>query len=129
MIVIDASVLVPALIGSSSLIPDRIAGEDCFAPHVIDAEVGNALRRMVRTGRLDETRAERSLLALREIEIVRYAHAPLLSRAWGLRNNLTFYDALYLALAEALDAPLLTLDSAFAAVPGSAAIVEVAPPI
>lgn len=126
MIVIDASTVVDVLVGEGRAV-ERMAGEDLAAPHLMDAEVGNVLRRQVLEGLLIARRGGEALKDLGQLEILRYEHVGLLLRAWALRENLTFYDALYMALAEALEAPLVTLDSRLGGTPGTSAIVEVIP--
>lgn len=106
-------------------VADRLADEDLAAPHLIDAEVGHALRGMVGRTVIDESLARGMLGDLADVEIVRFGHTALLPRAWELRENLTIYDALYIALAEAMDVPLVTLDKGLAGVPGTSATVEV----
>ena len=83
------------------------------------------LRRLAFGGKLTEGVAEVALGELAALEIDRWEHPPLLRRAWALRGNVTIYDGLYVALAEALDAPLLTLDGRLAGAPGIAATIEV----
>jgi predicted nucleic acid-binding protein len=98
-----------------------------WAPHLVDAEVGHALRRGVRSGRIE---AEAARLALEELALMpvrRARHRPLIPRAWELRDNLSFYDALYVALAEILDQPLLTFDARMAKASGIRAAIEVLP--
>lgn len=113
MIVIDASALAPALADDG---PDgtaargRLLGERIAAPEIIDLEVASVLRRAVRVGELDGRRAEQALDDLRALPLTRASHRPLLSRVWELRDDLTSYDAAYVALAELLEAPLLTAD-------------------
>lgn len=126
MIVIDASTVVDVLVGEGRAV-ERMADEDLAAPHLMDAEVGNVLRRQVLEGLLTAQRGGEALEDLGQLEILRYEHVGLLLRAWAFRENLTFYDALYMALAEALEAPLVTLDSRLAGAPGTSAIVEVIP--
>jgi predicted nucleic acid-binding protein len=94
------------------------------APHLLDIEATHALRRYVREREVTELRADEALQTLIELRIVRHRHTALLRRAWELRHHLTAYDAIYVALAEALDAPLLTCDAKIAAAPGHHAIVE-----
>jgi predicted nucleic acid-binding protein len=120
MIVIDSSSAVDTLLGSE-FAEDidahvRAHDYDLHAPHLIDAEIGQAIRGHSLAGALDGSDAERALIALEQIPIERYAHRPLLMRAFDLRSNVTFYDALYLALAEALEATLLTRDAELAKV-------------
>lgn len=128
MIVVDSSVLIEVAVGSAQA-KERIADEDLCAPHLIDVEVGNALRRMVMAGRIGDPESRRTLRGLAVVEIHRYEHTHLLARAWELRNNVTFYDAMYIALAEALDVTLLTCDGALAGVPRNRALVEILPSV
>jgi predicted nucleic acid-binding protein len=88
------------------------------APELIDLEVTAVLRRQVLAGRLDQHRAELALEDLSRLQIQRAAHLPLLARIWTLRDNLSAYDAAYVALAEALDVELLTADARLASAPG-----------
>ncbi len=97
------------------------------APYLLDAEVGQAVRRLTLQGQFMVPRARAALAALTVLPIRRYPHGWLLPRAFELRENATIYDGLYLALAEALGAPLLTCDAALAGVPGCDATVEVLP--
>lgn len=130
MIVCDASAAVELVLATPSFghrAAQHIvsAGGRLHGPHLLDAEVGQAVRRFVLRGTLTRRRGARALARLRTLAITRHPHAPLLSRAFDLRANATFYDALYLALAEALGAPLLTADAALAHVPGHRARVIV----
>lgn len=101
-------------------------GQVLHAPHLLDVEVTQVLRRFERTGSLAATRAEEALDDLRALRVVRHPTLALLGRVWGLRENLSAYDALYVALAEALEAPLLTTDRRIARAPGHTAEVVVA---
>ncbi|HST56067.1 MAG TPA: type II toxin-antitoxin system VapC family toxin [Solirubrobacteraceae bacterium] len=96
-----------------------------WAPHLIDAEIGHVLRRGVQRGELDAARARTALHELGELPLQRVAHGGLLLRAWEMRENLSFYDALYASLAERLDAVLITLDARIERAPGVRARVEV----
>ena len=87
------------------------------APHLLDAEVGQVLRRPVRAGTITPVRAEQALADLCDLPLTRYDHVPLMQLAFALSPNVTFYDALYLALAQAVDATLVTRDQALARVP------------
>jgi predicted nucleic acid-binding protein len=127
-LVVDASLLVEALIGGPGPAVERIKGRQLFAPHLIDVEVANALRRKVATGELAADYAAAAMFVDSHFEITRYPHAGLLARAWELRHNLTMYDAVYIALAEILEVPLVTRDAAMAGVPGTLCAVEVVPP-
>lgn len=130
MIVLDAS-------GSVAYLVDRppgrgvairrglIPGETLHAPHLLDIEVAHTLRRLVLRGELTAGRATAGIEDLRSMPVVRYPHHLLLPRVWQLRHNLTAYDAVYVALAEALGATLLTLDAGIGKAPGHAATVEV----
>jgi predicted nucleic acid-binding protein len=117
VIVLDAGVLVTALADDGvvgAAVRDRLAGEVLAAPELIDLEVASAFRKLVRTERLDAVRAEQALEDLMAVPIRRASHTRLLSRCWELRDNLTQYDAAYVALAEALEATLLTADARLA---------------
>lgn len=128
MPVLDASVLIEYLAGGERAEPARNrllrAGERLWAPHLVDAEVGHVLRRAVRLGELSPTTARTTLDDLRSLPLVRAAHTELLERAWALRSDVTFYGALYLALAERLDMALVTCDARLDRVPGVRAVIE-----
>lgn len=124
MIVLDASVVIDVLVGEARAL-ERLGTEELAVPHLLDAEVGNVIRRKTLNGELGEDVAVQALADLAEIELARYGHVDLLPRAWELRANLTVYDALYVALAEALESPLLTMDARIAGAPGLRAVVEV----
>ena len=129
MIVLDASALLELLLVTDKgrAVAERIAPpeETLHAPHLIDLEVAQVLRRYVARGQLDEPRSRQALADLRDLAPNRYPHHILLERIWELRHNASAYDAAYLALAEALDAPLLTSDARLRAVPDSRAAIEV----
>ena len=132
MIVADASVVVDVLLypdsaAAHSLAPRFARREAICAPHLMDAEVGQALRRFTLRGEISAVRAMQSFDDLAALPIRRYPHTALLPRAFELRSNVTVYDGIYLALAEALGAPLLSCDAALADVPGCAATVEILP--
>jgi predicted nucleic acid-binding protein len=118
MPVVDASVLVELLSGGEQkeVVEERLDAEEyaLWAPHLIDAEVGHALRRGVRLGKLTAEAAGRALWEVDELPVERVEHELLIHVAWGLRDNFSFYDALYVALALMLDEPLLTFDSRLA---------------
>lgn len=95
------------------------------APHLPEVEVTQVVRRFRRRDDLTEERAREALDDLRALPLERYGHGELLGRIWELRQNASVYDAAYLALAEAVDGPLVTRDAALAEVPGSRAAVEV----
>lgn len=127
MIVVDASVVLDLLVRPPDVetVEQRLFEEAAWnAPHLIDLEVAQVLRRWVRAGRLEADRAKRSLDLLDDLPIHRWPHRHLLSRIWDLRENLTAYDGAYAALAEALECPLVTRDVRLAGVPGIRARVE-----
>ncbi|MBA3300760.1 MAG: type II toxin-antitoxin system VapC family toxin [Thermoleophilaceae bacterium] len=123
MIVVDASALAPALADDG---PDgdtartRLRGQALLAPELIDLETASAIRRGLATGHLDARRAGLALTDLHELPLRRAPHRPLLARCWELRENLTIYDAAYVALAELFDVALLTADVRLAKAPGTA---------
>ena len=128
MIVVDASVLLEVLLQTEAagVVEERLFdGSTLHAPHVLDLEVAQVLRRYERAGELSAGRGREALEDLAAFRIERYPHHPFLQRIWALRANATAYDACYLALAEALDAPLVTRDRRLAGVPGHGARVEV----
>jgi len=128
VIVIDASALLEALLQTpaAAAVEERLFGErlPLHAPHLIDLEVTQVLRRYEATGELDAARCRDALDALQDFSLRRYQHDVLLPRVWELRHNLTAYDAVYVALAEALAATLLTRDRHLAAASGHRARVE-----
>jgi predicted nucleic acid-binding protein len=128
VIVVDASALLEVLLNTSAAprVADRLFGSDetLHAPHLIDLEVAQVLRRYAASGALTADRGAQALQDLADFPLVRYPHDLLLPRIWALRHNLTAYDAAYLALAEALEAPLVTRDAALAAARGHIAPVE-----
>lgn len=100
-------------------------GEGLWAPHLVDAEIGHVLRRGVALGELRSSTARAALEDLADLPLKRAGHVGLLARAWALRANVTFYDALYVALAERLDMALVTLDSRLDGAPGIRAVIDV----
>ena len=122
MIVLDASALVELLLHTSTgeLVLARISDPavGLHAPHLADIEVTQVLRRYVQAGEFDESTAAAALQSLRDLDLQRHAHEPLLERVWQLRHNLTAYDAVYVALAEVLDGILLTCDGPLSRAPG-----------
>jgi predicted nucleic acid-binding protein len=128
MIVVDASVVVTALADDGDdgdRARERLSGERLVAPHLIDLEVVSAWRRLAAAGQLDDRRVALAMSDLGALRIERAPHQPLVGRCWELRANLTVYDASYVALAEAVDAVLLTGDRRLAEVPGVRCSVEV----
>jgi predicted nucleic acid-binding protein len=128
VIVIDASALLEVLLGlpASEAVQTRLfrTGETLHAPHLIDIEIAQALRRHAAGGDIAQQRGREALIDLADFSMRRYSHDFLLMRVWDLRNNLSAYDAAYVALAEALDAPLLTRDGRLAAAARRHARVE-----
>lgn len=127
MIVVDASVVAEAVGGSSErnlAALDRITREAALAPHVLDLEVASALRGLVRRGALPASMARAALRHLAVLPVTRCGHRGLLPRCWELRDNLTVYDASYVALAEAAGVTLLTSDRRLAQAPGIRCEVE-----
>jgi predicted nucleic acid-binding protein len=128
MLVVDASCLCEVLIGApgAEAIRDRLAGEsDHAAPHVVDVEVFGVIRREHLRGRLDRTEATQAVQDLAAWPGERFGHRLLLDRAWELRDTIRGWDAMYVALAEALDATLVTTDSRLASASGPACSIEV----
>jgi len=127
--VVDASAAIEWLLQTpkGSVIEAQMfsKGQTLHAPHLLDIEVTQVLRRYARERTVTEARAQEGLQNLLDLRILRHRHTFLLRRAWQLRHHLTVYDAVYVALAEALVAPLLTCDAKIAAAPGHHAIVEV----
>ncbi|WP_354702145.1 type II toxin-antitoxin system VapC family toxin [Paraconexibacter sp. AEG42_29] len=122
----DTSALLQALIGADPAVLERLAGDgDLHAPHLLDVEVLDALRRLVRSGQLGEDRANDALADLRDLAIMRYPHEPLMERMWELRHDLSAHEAAFVALAEGLGMLLVTCDARLAAAPGVGATVEV----
>ena len=128
MIVVDASALIEVLLNtpSGSRITQRLfdGQETLHAPCLLDIEVAQVLRRYALAGELNATRGLQAIEDLSDFPLTRYPHDLFLSRIWELRHNVTAYDAAYIALAEALDAPLLTRDARLASATGHNAIVE-----
>jgi predicted nucleic acid-binding protein len=131
VLVVDASVLVVAL-GDDGADGDRarerLRDEELAAPELIDLEVVSVLRRQLSAGALDARRAQFVVDDLCDLPMQRAPHRPLLPRCWELRDNLTAYDASYVALAEALDSVLLTADTRLANAPGVTCPIEVLRP-
>lgn len=130
MIVVDASVLASALADDGAdgdRARARLRGERLVAPELVDLEVVSVFRRAARSGGLDERRSAQALADLESLPLRRVSHLPLLPRVWQLRENLTVYDAAYVALAEALDAALLTTDDRLRRSRAFACEVEVLP--
>jgi predicted nucleic acid-binding protein len=128
VIVVDCAAVVDALtrVEGSDRLRSRLATQDLHAPTLLDYEVVSALRRLVRRGALSADRAAEALADYDDVALARWsADDALRRRAWALRENLSPYDAAYVALAEALDCPLVTRDARLARAPGHDARVEV----
>jgi predicted nucleic acid-binding protein len=128
VLVVDASVLVTALADDDQdgdQARNRLRGEVLAAPELVDLEVTSVLRRLLLVGRLPSRRAELALADLSDLALRRVPHRPLLARCWELRDNVTVYDASYIALAEALDVVLVTSDQGLSRLPGVWCRVEV----
>jgi predicted nucleic acid-binding protein len=126
-IVLDASVAVRALLSAGEIdrvLRERVRASSCHAPHLIDAEVGSVLRRRAAAGAIDVDSAAAALRAVRNLVTDRYPHTTYAEIAWALRDNLTYYDALYVALAARLRYPLLTADARLARAAGLPCEVE-----
>ena len=125
MIVVDASVLVGAVLGTQAAVVDRLSREPALhAPELLPLEVASALRRFVLAGQVGERVARTALGMVAELPLTLYPHVVLLSRIWELRANLTVCDAAYVALAEALEVPLITSDARLSQAPGIRCSVE-----
>ena len=129
MIVVDASALLEFLLQTAlgarveaRLFRDR---DEFHSPNLADVEVTQGLRRLVRTGEVSPDRAAEAIADLADFDLHRHAHLDFLTRAWKLRENITAYDAVYVALAEALEAPIVTCDAPLAKAPGHRAHIEV----
>lgn len=128
MIVVDASAMLEFLLQTplgtrveARLFRDR---EEFHSPHLVDVEVTQGLRRLVRSGEVTPARAAEAIADLMDLDLHRHAHLDVLTRAWQLRENITAYDAMYVALAEALDATVITCDAPLAKAPGHRAQIE-----
>lgn len=128
MIVVDASAVLETLLRTPAAraVERRLfdPSETLHAPYLLDVEVAQVVRRYAANGEIDDGRGRAALADLADFPLHRYPHDFLLPRVWDLRNNLTAYDAVYVALAEALDATLLTRDKRLAGAPGHQARIE-----
>ena len=128
MIVVDASAVLEVLLQTDrapAVEAELFGGATLHAPHLLDLEVTQVLRRYERAGALSRARSLASLHDFLDLRVERYPHDLFLSRIWELRHNTTAYDAAYLVLAEALDAPLITMDRKLRDLPGTRARVRV----
>lgn len=128
MIVVDASAILELILGTeeAARIGDRLfrPNESWCAPHLLDLEVAQVLRRYAASGEITPERGREALEDLAALPIHRYPHDFLLERVWELRHNVTAYDAAYIALAESLSAPLITRDARLATAPGHHVRIE-----
>ena len=128
MTVVDASVVVELLLRGEESGPawPRLLGEQgpWHAPSLLDVEVLQTLRRYQTRNEILTTQAEEAVATLRSLPLLRYPHEPMIPRIWALRHALSAYDAAYVVLAEALRAPLVTLDARLAASHGHTAAIE-----
>lgn len=110
----------------ASILDSRIlgGGMTLHAPHLLDLEVAQVMRRYTIAGKMRAQRGREALKDLHDLPVTRYPHTILLSRIWELRSNMTAYDAAYVALAEAIGGPLLTRDKRLAGSSGHAAVIE-----
>jgi predicted nucleic acid-binding protein len=129
VIVLDASAAVDWLLQTSAgkQIENRIYSrhESLHAPHLLDLEVGQVLRRLTREGVVLPARADQAVQDLLDMRLTRYPHFTLLPRIWRLRHNLTAYDAAYVVLSETLGAPLITRDARLISASSHTARIEV----
>jgi predicted nucleic acid-binding protein len=128
VIVVDASAVLDVVLrtAGASAIEERLFadGERLHAPHLLDLEVMQAIRRHRLRDAITDARASHAVELLSVLPLTRHEHRSLTNRIWALHHNLTAYDAAYIALAEALDAPLVTRDAKLASAPGHRATVE-----
>jgi predicted nucleic acid-binding protein len=132
MLVVDATCLYEVVADTRHAEPIRqrlAADEDHAAPHLVDVEVLNVIRRHEMQGQLDATAAQQAVDDLHDWPGERFGHRPLLRRAWELRHNVRGWDALYVALAEAVGATLVTLDTRLARATGPTCRIEVVEPV
>jgi predicted nucleic acid-binding protein len=129
VIVVDASALIEVLLNTpvASIVSARIfdEGETLHAPHLVDVEVGQVIRRYALAGALTADRGRQALEDLAAVPMTRYPHDLFLSRIWQMRHSMTAFDAAYVALAEALEAPLVTRDARLGATARRLVRVEV----
>ena len=129
MIVLDASVVLDVVTavtkGREIAVRIEQTDNDFIAPHLIDLEVLQALRRQLRLDQIDHVRATSAVAILRDLPLTRMSHEPIIARIWELRHNWTAYDAAYVALAELMGAALWTSDRKFAGAAGHRAQIIV----
>jgi predicted nucleic acid-binding protein len=131
VIVVDASVVATALLddrADGASVRARLRESELSAPELVDLEVLSVIRRLLAAGQVTRDRAEQAIGDLDELPIQRAPHRPLISRCWELRDNVSPYDAAYVALAEALNTTLVTGDVRLAQAPGPTCDIEVLSP-
>ena len=126
-VVLDASTVVAGLALDHPTAREYLASSALFAPELIDLEVAQVLRKLVRSGRLEREVGQQAVYEWSRWPVGRCRHTGLLVRVWELRENLTAYDACYVALAESLEAQLVTLDGRIALAPHRANVIALAP--
>jgi predicted nucleic acid-binding protein len=126
MIVLDASAAISALMNAGAA-RQTLAGEQLHAPHLIDTEVLSGLRRQAAHGTCTPEEAWSMLCVWQELGLTRYPTVAMLDRVWELRENLSAYDASYVALAESLDCPLVTADRRLSRAPGIRCAITTVP--
>jgi predicted nucleic acid-binding protein len=126
MIVLDASAAVAALLNDGNA-RQLVGSEGLHAPHLIDTEIVSALRRLVHIGTLSAEDGPRCLQTWSQLAVIRYPAGPLLQRIWELREQISAYDAMYVALAELLDCALVTADAHLSRASGRRCAVTVVP--
>jgi predicted nucleic acid-binding protein len=129
VIVVDASAVLELLLQTERglRVETRLFadGEELHAPHLLDVEVVQVLRRLARSDEISAKRAAEAIADLADLDLHRHAHLDLVGRVWKLRDNVTAYDAMYVALAEALGSPMVTCDRPLANAPGHRARIDV----
>lgn len=129
MLVVDASVLAPAIVDAGTdgdTVRARLRGETIAGPDLLRIEVLAVIRKHLIAGALTTAQANDAVEDVLDLPVSVFPSAPLLRRAWSLRDHVTVYHACYVALAEALDCPLLTADTRLVNAPGTSCTVELA---
>lgn len=127
MLVVDTSAVVDVLVARApdpALVRRLTSGRSLHAPHLLDVEMLHALRRLTHLGQLSVDRAQDALSDFRSLRVTRYPHQGLSDRVWQLRNAVTAYDGMFVALSELLGCPLVTSDLKLAGSSGHSAVIE-----